>query len=65
MGSPVVGICAALERGRWGVWEETVTLAPRSYATAVQRAGGHRGRCCRPTPRPRPIQTGCWSCSTR
>ena len=40
MGSPVVGISAALERARWGVWEETVTLAPRSYATAVQRAGG-------------------------
>ncbi|HEX3241973.1 MAG TPA: gamma-glutamyl-gamma-aminobutyrate hydrolase family protein [Solirubrobacterales bacterium] len=40
MASPVVGISAALERARWGVWEETVTLAPRSYATAVQRAGG-------------------------
>ena len=40
MGSPVIGISAALERARWGVWEETVTLAPRSYATAVQRAGG-------------------------
>jgi putative glutamine amidotransferase len=40
MGSPVIGICAALERARWGVWEETVALAPRSYATAVQRAGG-------------------------
>ncbi|HEY7257301.1 MAG TPA: gamma-glutamyl-gamma-aminobutyrate hydrolase family protein [Solirubrobacterales bacterium] len=40
MGSPVIGISAALERARWGVWEETVALAPRSYATAVQRAGG-------------------------
>ncbi len=40
MGSPSIGICAALERARWGVWEETVALAPRSYATAVQRAGG-------------------------
>ena len=40
MGAPTVGICAALERARWGVWEETVELAPRSYATAVQRAGG-------------------------
>jgi putative glutamine amidotransferase len=39
-GSPVIGVCAALERARWGVWEETVALAPRSYATAVQRAGG-------------------------
>ena len=40
MDSPAVGISAALERARWGVWEETVALAPRSYATAVQRAGG-------------------------
>lgn len=37
---PVIGICAAIERARWGPWEETVTLAPRSYATAIQNAGG-------------------------
>jgi putative glutamine amidotransferase len=38
---PAIGICAALERASWGAWvEETVTMAPRSYATAVQRAGG-------------------------
>jgi putative glutamine amidotransferase len=37
---PAIGICAAIERVRWGPWEETVTLAPRSYATAVQKAGG-------------------------
>jgi putative glutamine amidotransferase len=35
-----IGICAAVERARWTVWEETVTMAPRSYALAVQRAGG-------------------------
>ncbi len=29
-----------MERVRWGPWEETVVMAPRSYATAVQRAGG-------------------------
>src|SRR5687767_9593719 len=40
MAPPVIGICAAVERVRWGVWEETVTMAPRSYATAVQRHGG-------------------------
>jgi putative glutamine amidotransferase len=40
MGTPAVEICAALERARWGVWEQTVAMAPRSYATAVQRAGG-------------------------
>ncbi len=39
MAPPVIGICAAVERVRWGVWDETVTMAPRSYATAVQRHG--------------------------
>jgi putative glutamine amidotransferase len=34
-----VGICAAIERVRWGPWEETVTMSPRSYAMAVQGAG--------------------------
>ena len=34
-----IGICAAIERVRWGVWEETVTMAPRSYAAAVQATG--------------------------
>lgn len=38
--SVVVGICAAIERVSWGPWTETVVMAPRSYATAVQRAGG-------------------------
>lgn len=36
---PSIGICAAVERVRWAAWEETVTMAPRSYATAVQAAG--------------------------
>jgi putative glutamine amidotransferase len=34
-----IGICAAIEQVRWGPWEETVTMAPRSYATAVQATG--------------------------
>jgi putative glutamine amidotransferase len=38
--TPAVGICAAVERARWTVWEETVTMAPRSYSSAVQAAGG-------------------------
>ena len=38
---PVIGICAAVERVSWGVWNEyEVTLVPRSYVRAVQRAGG-------------------------
>lgn len=40
MSAPVVGICAAIERVSWGVWDGyEVTLAPRGYVTAVQRAG--------------------------
>jgi putative glutamine amidotransferase len=35
-----VGICAAVERARWGVWDQVINLAPQGYATAVQRAGG-------------------------
>jgi putative glutamine amidotransferase len=37
---PVIGLCAALERARWGVWETAAHLLPREYADAVQRAGG-------------------------
>jgi putative glutamine amidotransferase len=41
MSAPVIGICAAVERVSWGVWDGyEVTLAPRAYVTAVQRAGG-------------------------
>jgi putative glutamine amidotransferase len=41
-GAPAaIGICAAVERVSWGVWDGyEVTLAPRSYVRAVQRAGG-------------------------
>ncbi len=35
-----VGITAAVEQARWGAWDEIVTMAPRSYARAVQDAGG-------------------------
>ena len=41
MSGPAVGICAAVERASWTVWRDVVVaLSPRSYATAVQRAGG-------------------------
>lgn len=37
----MIGVCAAIERVSWGVWDGyEVTLAPRAYVTAVQRAGG-------------------------
>jgi putative glutamine amidotransferase len=37
---PVIGICAALERARWSVWDLQAYLLPRMYVDAVQRAGG-------------------------
>ena len=40
-GAPAIGICAAVERVSWGVWDGyEVTLAPRTYVRCVQRAGG-------------------------
>ena len=39
--APAIGICAAVERVSWGVWDGyEVTLAPRNYVRCVQRAGG-------------------------
>jgi putative glutamine amidotransferase len=38
--TPVIGLCAALARARWSVWDELAVLLPRSYVDAVQRAGG-------------------------
>lgn len=40
MSRPVIGLCAAMERARWGPWHDEAVLLPRAYATAVQRAGG-------------------------
>ena len=37
---PVIGLCAAVQRGRFGAWEEVAVTLPRAYAAAVQRAGG-------------------------
>jgi putative glutamine amidotransferase len=39
MSRPVIGICTALERARWSVWDQEALLLPRSYVDAVQRAG--------------------------
>jgi putative glutamine amidotransferase len=36
---PVIGLCAALERASWNVWEGEVMLLSRSYVDAVQAAG--------------------------
>ena len=40
MTRPAIGICAAIERARFGSWDQEVALLPRGYADAVQSAGG-------------------------
>jgi putative glutamine amidotransferase len=40
MSRPAIGICTALERARWSVWDQQAYLLPRSYIRAIQRAGG-------------------------
>jgi putative glutamine amidotransferase len=40
MERPVIGICAAMERAKWGAWDVQAALVPRSYTDAVNRAGG-------------------------
>jgi putative glutamine amidotransferase len=37
---PVIGICTALTRAKWGVWERAAALLAFSYIGAIQRAGG-------------------------
>lgn len=39
MTRPVIGICTALERARWSVWDQQAMLLGRSYVDAVQGAG--------------------------
>jgi putative glutamine amidotransferase len=36
---PAIGICAALEHARWGVWDQRAALLPFTYITAIERAG--------------------------
>jgi putative glutamine amidotransferase len=40
MQRPVIGICTALERAKWSVWDQRAVLLPVTYVEAVQRAGG-------------------------
>ncbi|HEX3432963.1 MAG TPA: gamma-glutamyl-gamma-aminobutyrate hydrolase family protein [Solirubrobacteraceae bacterium] len=39
MDRPVIGMCPALERARWSVWDQPAVLLARNYVEAVQRAG--------------------------
>jgi putative glutamine amidotransferase len=36
----LIGVCTALERAQFGVWDIDVTLLDRRYSEAVQQAGG-------------------------
>jgi putative glutamine amidotransferase len=40
MPRPVIGMCTALERARWSVWDQPAMLLASNYVEAVQRAGG-------------------------
>jgi putative glutamine amidotransferase len=37
---PRIGICAALERARWSVWDQRAALLPLGYLRAIQEADG-------------------------
>ncbi len=37
---PVIGICTALERAQWSVWDQQAALLPANYLAAIRRAGG-------------------------
>ena len=36
----MIGICTALERAQWSVWDQAAVLLPLNYIQAIQRAGG-------------------------
>src|SRR5277367_3226980 len=40
MRRPIIGICTAVEKARWSVWDQQALLLPRNYVDAIQRAGG-------------------------
>lgn len=37
---PVIGICTALERAQWSVWDQQAALLPTNYLDAIRRADG-------------------------
>jgi putative glutamine amidotransferase len=40
MERPIIGICGAIQRARWGPWDADAVLTPWSYVRAAQAAGG-------------------------
>ena len=39
MDRPVIGLCTAVERARWSVWDQDALLLPRNYVREVNRVG--------------------------
>lgn len=37
---PVIGVCTALERAQWSVWDQQAALLPTNYLDAIRRSGG-------------------------
>ena len=37
---PVIGVCTALERAQWSVWDQQAALMPTNYLESLRRAGG-------------------------
>ncbi|HEV7773240.1 MAG TPA: gamma-glutamyl-gamma-aminobutyrate hydrolase family protein [Conexibacter sp.] len=37
---PVIGVCTALERAQWSVWDQQAALLPTNYLDAIRGAGG-------------------------
>jgi putative glutamine amidotransferase len=37
---PVIGVCTALERAQWSVWDQQAALIPTNYLDAIRRADG-------------------------
>jgi putative glutamine amidotransferase len=38
--TPIIGMSTALERARWGPWDQPADVLARAYSEQVQRAGG-------------------------
>ncbi len=36
----MIGICAAIDRARWAVWDVEANVSQRTYSRAVVEAGG-------------------------
>ncbi|MCE0765006.1 gamma-glutamyl-gamma-aminobutyrate hydrolase family protein [Pseudonocardia kujensis] len=40
MATPLIGVCAAFEKARWGYWQQEAAIVPASYFAKIHKAGG-------------------------